>query len=462
MAPGSANKRKRNDRVPNDDHNRPSPHRPENLGMAQRIERDGGRGRGDRAGRRQTRQGGPADGVNSVPVTPRNALEPPAPQSQALQQAGTTAGEISRTSTPLPRVATPAQPSQMQEPEEPRVPYAYEYLSDEVLASWSNTGKQSVLSSAKEVDEIGIGTVLQELVRSALDGRLDPGEAGLVVKQLILERQHGDILGAQSSFLSTISMLEDADTRNPALLVMLGATDIDPEVIRQDLDVPLLAALPLVRSTFDRMRTRKTTSSLYRQANFNLLREETEGYAKLLTEYFNIAEEANKAPTPDVAENTFHRIMALVGAFDLDVGRVLDITLDISANSLVKDYAFYIKFYRCSTWWPEGGNLDNVQWEDDGFNTFPAWALPGSGRLGPSEGAKGELAGSRHSRDELFWSEVREKGLNAFFELGMRKIVDYDSVTAQLSADSQPELDSRGKELTEDRRKRLNETHKHM
>ncbi|KAK0862125.1 THO2 plays a role in transcriptional elongation [Friedmanniomyces endolithicus] len=462
MAPGSANKRKRNDRLPQDDHNRASPHRPEELGMAQRMERDGGRGRGDRGSRRQSRQIAPADGVNAVPVAPRNALEPPAPQPPALQQTTTPAGEVSRTSTPLPRASTPAQPPQTQEPKEPRGPYAYECLSDEVVASWPSTGKDTVLGIAKEADETSLGTILQELVRSALDGRLDPGESGLVVKQLILERKDGDTLDAQSSFLSTISMLEDADTRNSALLVLLASTDIDPEVIRQDLDVPLLAALPLVRSTFDRMRTRKTTSSLYRQANFNLLREETEGYAKLLTEYFNIAEEANKAPTPDVAENAFHRIMALVGAFDLDVGRVLDITLDISANSLVKDYAFYIKFYRCSSWWPEGGNLDNVQWEDDGFNTFPAWALPGSCRLGPSEGVRTEHISSKQMRDKNFWSEVRSKGLNAFFELGMRKITNYDSIAEQLSADSQPALESRGKELTEDRRKRLNETRKHM
>ncbi|KAK4921245.1 THO2 plays a role in transcriptional elongation [Elasticomyces elasticus] len=460
MAPGSANKRKRNDR-PHDDH-RPSPHRPEGLGMAQRMDRDGGRGRGDRGGRRSSRQSGPADGVNAVPVAPRSSLAPTAPQPEVPEQASTPAAEVSRSNTPLPRVATPAPPPHPPEPKEPPAPYAYDYLSDEVVASWAETGKQSVIESAKEADQLDVGTILQELVRSTLDGRLDAGEAGSVVKQMILDREQQDTVDTQSLFLSTISMLEESDTKNPALLAMLQATNIDPEVMRHDLDGPVLVALRLVQSTFERMKARKTTNMLYRQANFNLLREETEGYAKLLTEYFNIADDAGKSTLPDVAENAFHRIMALVGAFDLDVGRVLDITLDISANSLVKAYAFFIKFYRCSIWWPDGGNLDNIKWEDDGFNTFPAWALPGSGRLGPSEDDMLELAGSKQLRDESFWKAVREKGTNAFFELGARRIVDYDAIEEELSVETPADVDGKGNEIRPERRKRLNETRKYM
>ncbi|KAK3116323.1 THO2 plays a role in transcriptional elongation [Teratosphaeriaceae sp. CCFEE 6253] len=405
---------------------------------------------------------GPADGANAMPLTPRNALSPP-PQAQAARQITSPAAEISRTNTPVPRGATPAvPPPQAQQAQQPPTPYAYEHLNDDLLASWQERGRHNLMESAEAADEMMLGTLFQELVRSALDGKLNPEEAGLVVKQLVSERQQSDMLDTRSSFLSTISMLDDADAKNPGLLALLSATNIDPEVIRQDLDVPLLASLSLVRSTFDRMRARKTTNLLYRQANFNLLREETEGYAKLLTEYFNIANESNTSTGSEITESAFHRIMALVGAFDLDVGRVLDITLDISANLLVRAYPFFIKFYRCSSWWPEPGNLDSVKWADDGFNTFPTWALPGSGRLGSSDNEDSEHAGLKQARDESFWREVREKGTTAFFEIGSRKIIDYDSIVGTLLADTEPELDSKGKEPAEDKRKRLNENRMYM
>lgn len=404
------------------------------------------------------------DGANAVPVTPRSALSAATPQLQAPQQGSTPVADISRTSTPVPRAATPAQRPADETPKAPPVPYAFEYLGDEILASWKDSGRQTILDTAKGADDMTTGTILQELVRAGLDGRLDSAEAGLVVKHVIVDKQQSDGANVQSLFLDTISLLDDADIKNSALLNMVAATDIDPEVVRQELDVPLLHTLALVRSSFAQMKTRKTTNILYRQANFNLLREETEGYAKLITEYFNIAEEAsgNREIGADMAEDAFQRIKALVGAFDLDVGRVLDITFDISANALVKAFGFFIKFYRCSSWWPDSGNLDNVKYEDDGLSAFPAWALPGSGRSLATDEEREQLAMVKQSRDERFWERLREDGMDAFFKLGARKILDYDSVAELLNTEVPVTLDSRGKGVNEDKRKRINENRKYM
>ncbi|KAK5119981.1 hypothetical protein LTR85_007057 [Meristemomyces frigidus] len=466
MAPSSAKRKRMDQPFPHDDGiGRPSPHRPENLGMAQRGEQNNGRGgRGGRGGggsRRQSRQGGPVESANSVPVTPRNALSPAVQQPQAPRQPGTPAADISRTSTPIPRTATPLQSPAEETPREPPAPYAYEYVNDEATASWNESGRQSILDTAKEADDMTVSVVVQELVRSALDGRLDAAECGAVVKQLIADKQQTDV---QSLFLDTISLLDDADTKNAALLRLVAATDIDPDVIRQELDVPLLQTIQLVRSTFARIKARKTTNLLYRQANFNLLREETEGYAKLMTEYFNIAEEAsgNREISYGMAEDAFQRIKALVGAFDLDVGRVLDITLDISANQLVKAFGFIIKFYRCSSWWPDNGTIDNVRWEDDGLDAFPAWALPGSDGAASVEQEMEELTVAKEARDQHFWKRLRDDGMEAFFKIGARKIVDYDSVAGLLDTEVPVTLDSVGKEVNEDKRKRTNENRKYM
>lgn len=365
----------------------------------------------------------------------------------------------------------PSRPPADEGPKPPPAPYFYEHVTDDRVGAWEDEGKKAILEAMKQGGEMEMSTIVQELIRAALDSRLNAAEAGTVIKQTIPDHPNSDSVDVQTTFLNTLALLDDADIKNTNLLSLVAATDIDPEAIRQELDIPLLQALALVRSSFTQMRTRKTTNFLYRQANFNLLREETEGYAKLITEYFNTASRA--VQDHDVsAESAFERITALVGSFDLDVGRVLDITLDISANLLVRAYGFFVKFYRCSFWWPESGVLDNVRWVDQGFGSFPKWALPEAERpkLDPAaeeertKAEKADLEMLKLQRDTEFWKRVADEeiGMNAFFELGARRIVDYDDVLPLLETEIPPEHDAKGKEINGDRRKRINENRKYM
>ena len=373
--------------------------------------------------------------------------------------------DSSRLATPAQTTAEPPQPPAEESTQTPSAPYLYEYVTDSTIASWEEDGRQTILKTAEDGDEITVSTILQELLRSALDERVDATQAGVAIKDMIAYQSEHDGLDVQSLFLNTISLLEGSDTKSSKLLMLVTGTNTDPDVIRQELDIPLLQALSLVRSSFLPMRTRKTTNILYRQANFNLLREETEGYAKLITEYFNTATEAVRVPEVS-AENAFQRIMALVGSFDLDVGRVLDITLDISANLLVRACGFFVKFYRCSSWWPENGVVDNVKWEDQGFDSIPQWALPGSDFDKRTEEEKAaqraKLVSLKEQRDGQFWQRVKERGMWAFFDLGARKIIDFEAVLPLLETEVQPEHDARGKEINADRRKRINENRRYM
>nr|POE65136.1 tho complex subunit 2 [Quercus suber] len=399
----------------------------------------------------------PMDGANSVPVTPRG------PTRAGADTPGAVSTPVPSASTPAPQQGQGMQPSL--ESRESVLPYDYEYVTDEALGAWGDGGRVGLVAAAQTADDLVVGTIFQELVRAGLDERLDPTEAGATVKSIIAERQEAGELNAAIFFLNTISLLDDADSKRPALLTLVIATDIDPQTIRQELDVPLLQSLELVRSTFTRIKTRKATNVLYKQANFNLLREDTEGYAKLLTEYFNTAQEASnpgRGAIPNVAENAFQRIMALVGAFDLDVGRVLDVTLDISANLVVKAYSFFMRFYRCSHWWPDSRVFDSVKWEDDGFTSYPAWALPGSGKVAPSDEDLVEFARLKLARDVRFWARAQKDGMNAFFELGARRITNYEAVAELLDTEILPQLDGRGEEYNEEKRKRIEETRKFM
>ncbi|KAG9830403.1 hypothetical protein KCU68_g13334, partial [Aureobasidium melanogenum] len=205
-----------------------------------------------------------------------------------------------------------------------------------------------------------------------------------------------------------------------------------------------------------------TTNLIYRQANFNLLREESEGYSKLITEYFNAA---NAGSTSDlIAEDTFQRIKALVGSFDLDVGRVLDITLDVMANLLIKNFRFFIKYLRSSSWWPEQHIPEGFQTQGQGFTSLPAWALPHSASWSQTSEQRAQLAALKEARDVDFWHQVRKVGMDAFYDIGALRITNLDApaVADLLNTEIKPELDARGREMNMIRRLRTNNARKWM
>ncbi|KAI5364898.1 Putative THO complex, subunitTHOC2, THO complex subunit 2 domain-containing protein [Septoria linicola] len=444
--PAASGKRKRPERQHSDDASRASPYRPEKSRMASRRTSKGS----------AVAEEGADESEPTAATTPASGyaqdvthLEPPA-ESGDTPVPGTT--PIANGEASMDDVSV-----------EQRPPYHYTYISDEDVAAWSGTGSQNIVETATKLNDIQLSDLLQELVRSALDGRLTGQQAGHCVRNLIAAQRNDGGPDVEFLFLNGVSFLFEAGHKGAALKDLLAGSGIDQQTLRLELDIPLLQELGLVRSTFDKMKTRKTTNALYRQANFNLLREESEGYAKLITEYFNTAQQAfarRDEVNAYIAEDAFQRVKALVGAFDLDVGRVLDITLDVSADLLVKAYPFFMKFYRASSWWPSHEPLDNLKWEDQGFGSLPTWCLPGSGRSAFTDEEREHLATLRQARDVRFWQQVRESGVKAFYELGARKIVDFDAALPLLEQDAPPELDARGKETNPNKRQRVNEDRK--
>ncbi|CAK4034838.1 Hypothetical predicted protein [Lecanosticta acicola] len=451
MAPAS-NKRKRPDRQANEDDgaNRPSPYKPEKSRLTRRASQDPGQADGIESGSPVEQRERPTNGTPPPAISnSRDGTETPAHAMDASSEGPTGTHTGSQSSTTGSR---------------PKQPYSYQHLTDDVLSNWTESGSQGIINTTTQLDDLQLSDIFLELIRSALDGRLNSRQAGLTVREIISRRQAGD-MDATELFLNTVMLLYEANYKGPQLRELLAATAIDQQKMREDLDLGAVISLGLVRPTFEKIRTRKTTNALYRQANFNLLREESEGYAKLITEFFNTAQEASsRGPVgPNMAEDAFQRVKALVGAFDLDVGRVLDITLDVSANLLVKAYPFFVKFYRASSWWPQNNLLDNnFKWDDYGFKALPSWALPGSGRFSQSDDEREKLDQLRESRDARFWDNVRQTGMDAYFHLGARQIVDFDSMAPSLQEEVPPEYDNKGAEVNANKRHRLNEDKVYM
>ncbi|RMZ88312.1 hypothetical protein DV736_g4459, partial [Chaetothyriales sp. CBS 134916] len=304
------------------------------------------------------------------------------------------------------------------------LPAVYRCVDEDTCQDWENSGRSRVVDHLSQAlrgdDEIEALVVLQELIQSAVTARLRPADAGSVVKEAasVAHQEATDgrqRLEAAELLTDALAIAYDDNAQIPIrpLVEFIAAAGVPLDQLRQKLDIPLLEKLQLVRPTFPQMRIRKQTNVLYRQANFNLMREESEGFAKLVTELFDVS--STDSPSADSVDQAVQRVKALIGAFDLDVGRSLDVVLDVFGSVLVKQCRFFVKFLRASPWWPRQPVTSN-QAKPDGL---PLWALPDHQSWYISEPEKADLLAQRHQRDARFWADARTEGLKAFSRLGL-------------------------------------------
>lgn len=440
MPPPTGGKRKRGDRTySGDNYSRPSPHRPENLSLAQ------GQGQSPSSGRdyndgRNRRGGRPSRGG-------RNATQTSSPiQSTSDNIPASTGSPAPQPESILPDTKVPTGPSDldMATPgQDEIVPYSYTYLTDDLCESWEEQGRQNILQQAsaasREGDELKTAALIQELLESALTERLDPFSAGSMVKEIIetvgpdtdSSSDEFDTTGINAAVTGAVAL---ACENNPSLQLgrlrqFLIGTAIPQEFLRHEFDQELLLKLDMIRSTFARMGIRKQTNVLYRQANYNLMREESEGFAKLITELFTTS--GCEQPSGTHVAQSIEKVKALIGAFDLDVGRSLDVVLDVFGAVLVKQFRFFVKFLSQSPWWPRRGS------EASGISPsgLPLWAIPGHEEWHLTDQQKDSIAQLNESRDRDFWDLARKEGLRSFYKIGLPSAMEENLPLQNLTDD---------------------------
>jgi len=306
--------------------------------------------------------------------------------------------------------------------------YPYDLLDGDKLRVWTGSGRQHIIQhgaqSLQDQDIQELTCLFQEFLHSVIEGRMDPIEAGTCVKEILGPESSEMIKNSyafepHALFLDTISTIIEGEqpAAMPAIRRFLEATEVSTQLEREMLEVPSLIQLGLIRDSFTKLAIRHATNLLYRQANYNLLREETEGYSKLTTELFTIS--GSGPPTAELVQATFEKIKALIGTFDLDVGRVLDVTLDVFAAVIIKQFRFFIKLLRASSWWPRHERPSTIF-----AGGLPNWALPDSDTYLTTEEEQAAIEEQKRDRDLLFWDRAREVQLDAFFELGGRQVTD--------------------------------------
>ena len=110
----------------------------------------------------------------------------------------------------------------------------------------------------------------------------------------------------------------------------------------------------------------------YKQNKFNLLREQSEGYSKLTVELtsslgpphspFTGRPTESNSVIEDRTRPVWEKVISLIGYFDLDPNRALDIILDVLSQHLTTHYSFFLALLSFSPW---SGSYRRTPPEDD-------------------------------------------------------------------------------------------------
>ncbi len=105
---------------------------------------------------------------------------------------------------------------------------------------------------------------------------------------------------------------------------MINLGFVDATLLKSTLELPTLADCGLIRDAEQPVQRiiKINTGLVYKQQKYNLLREETEGYSKLLMTLMNVPS------YPDDCQMVIDSIRSIIGQFDLDPNRMFDIILD--------------------------------------------------------------------------------------------------------------------------------------
>uniref|UniRef100_A0A674MPM8 THO complex subunit 2 n=1 Tax=Takifugu rubripes TaxID=31033 RepID=A0A674MPM8_TAKRU len=193
-----------------------------------------------------------------------------------------------------------------------------------------------------------IQTALYELCWQVVQGNLKLDLATSVLGDMM------ELRDDMSSILADVFCILDIETsaleeknRRDHYTQLVGAclVCVPEAILKERLDPETLESLGLIKQAhqFNQKIVKIKTKLFYKQQKFNLLREENEGYAKLITE---LGQDLSGSITSHLV---LESIKSLIGCFNLDPNRVLDIILEVYESRSDQDEFFLslIKSYMC-------------------------------------------------------------------------------------------------------------------
>ncbi|XP_072520421.1 THO complex subunit 2 isoform X2 [Salminus brasiliensis] len=229
-------------------------------------------------------------------------------------------------------------------------------LPTDWIKNWEKSGKNDFLQlcqdlAGKPSSEVflkDLQTALYELCWHVVQGSLKVDVAASLLADVMELRE--DL----PSILADVFCVLDIETgcleekhKRDHFTQLVGAClfCVPDAVLKERLDPETLESLGLIKQAqqFNQKIVKIKTKLFYKQQKFNLLREENEGYAKLVTEL-------GQDLTGNVTSHlVLESIKSLIGCFNLDPNRVLDIILEVYECRSDQDEFFIplIKSYMC-------------------------------------------------------------------------------------------------------------------
>ncbi|KAK3866040.1 hypothetical protein Pcinc_028398 [Petrolisthes cinctipes] len=231
-------------------------------------------------------------------------------------------------------------------------------FTSETWKNWEKSGKAEVVQTLKQLvkddQNPGLTTpeqpkdlsrALYEFLSAIVKGQLRRDYARPLLTDMV--NWHPDM----ASQLVEIALVLDLETvgqgraREP-LLALVKSLDAD-RLLKERLEIETLGDAGVVKhkKNFHTKQIKVKTKLFYKQQKFNLLREESEGYAKLITEL-------NQDITPRVTPDSIIQVIrSLIGGFNLDPNRVLDLILESleSRPHLHEFYTGLLSRYPCES-----------------------------------------------------------------------------------------------------------------
>lgn len=195
----------------------------------------------------------------------------------------------------------------------------------------------SKCKTREETDEI-LNMEVYELLREGMAGSITPEHVGLALKDLMakvsLAAGHWEDVIGDLLWLLGEEATEGKDAKTDLKTGIAGvikeviASGISAEVVKARVGEEALEAAGLIKSAAEAKGKlqRLRTGKVYSQQKFNLLREESEGYSKLIVE---LEQGLIGLVSEKAREHLTKSTMSLIAYFNLDPNRVLDVMLDV-------------------------------------------------------------------------------------------------------------------------------------
>ncbi|CRK88716.1 CLUMA_CG002522, isoform A [Clunio marinus] len=208
----------------------------------------------------------------------------------------------------------------------------------------------------KKPKGLDVTRAIYDLVCSGIKGILKKDALQTALTELIFI--HKDI----ASIILDIFHVLDTETQSQTdftveerstfgMIIKASEKLFSEKMLKERLEIDTLQEFGIVNKTFYTKFIKIKTKLYYKQRRFNLFREENEGYAKLMTEL-------NKEFGDDDNElNTIEMGKSLIGCFNLDPNRVLDVILE-SFESRSEQHELFIPLLK--SYMPDSNIISEV------------------------------------------------------------------------------------------------------